>query len=354
MQPQETISSWIGRSVDGGRNGVSALVPKQIMQLLNDRSHSRDFDYDYNDTDVTLLAQWGGISRQVVEDSIRAALPLGLLPPSQRLQFCHCCVAEDLKRSRMPIWRHAWSSIYIPMCVEHEEVLSSLAGDYECHDIFDRGAQASRHIINNMYYLHDFAGDRPEWLCSQPTTFSGVMGEIDCLLKDTCLIIQRDIEGRVATGCDEGNKLRLVVNLYTAILRRHRRGIDPTPYCLVIAGKIKRILYLPEQARSDSINDILDGFTDRLDPYVRMVALAIIAVLLGYQNCEKNWSEIARLFRSTGVLMPDTASGLYGLVTGGEETGIRNWITKQVTASAKNELISRIESFTGNLYRNAR
>ncbi|MBV6659806.1 TniQ family protein [Pseudomonas yamanorum] len=334
MHPDETISSWICRSIDFFHYGVGPAIPEHVKNLIVERVGAGDFDYGYDHRDLEMLATWRRDSAsQAAVVSLDGINLASRLRPEQRIQFCPSCVIEDLRSWRTPIWRHQWGSLYYAVCEKHFETLRSLSGTFNCTDIFQRGSQASRCVIDSISESSEYTRltDANEFLLdAQPFIEKAPYAAITQLMVALCLRVQGDISDRMnKSEFIQDGYLRALTDMYRVMLRAHRRGTESIPFCFHIADKLKKTLYLPSLKKSYSVNEMLTGYKDRLDPHSRMVALALLGVIFNNSESEHAWSEIADLFNSYGVLMPKSPSVLFGLVTGAQEIGIRNWIASQ-------------------------
>lgn len=350
MDNDETISSLICRSIDFGHHGAESLVPEKVKRSLFSKIPDGDFDYDYTVEELGLITNWRPEVLLKLTESLESKYEFCRLSSSQRSQFCLSCVTEDLQRCRNPIWRHSWSNLYYVICERHNEILRSLSGSYGYNDILNRCSQTSRYVIDSMqtdavpgaYDTSQALLDRSVELVS-----AGALYTIKQLLIDLCLVIQRDISSDMKAGASfEEGKLLAVTDLYRIMLRTYRKGVDPVPYCFQLADKIRRVIFLPRPREVNSIGEMISGFRDRLDPHSRVVALAMVAVFLNYPHAEHTWLEIARLFKTLGTLMPSSPAALYGLVTGGQELGVRNWIGDRAQECYPRALGQRILDLT--------
>ncbi|MNJ70696.1 hypothetical protein D3C77_671730 [compost metagenome] len=79
-----------------------------------------------------------------------------------------------------------------------------------------------------------------------------------------------------------------------------------------------------------------------------MVALGCLAVIFGYPEAEEIWYEIAKLFLAIGVLMPHSASGLFGILTGDQAQGNRDWIMRRAVLNYSSELTMRLAALASH------
>ena len=350
MGSDETISSLICRSIDSGHYGAEPIVPEEIKRSLVAKIPEKDFDYDYTVEELKLIADWRPEAFLQTVGSLESRHEFCRLISSQRSQFCQSCVIEDLKRWRNPVWRHNWGNLYYAICERHNEILRSLSGAYGYNDILHRCSQTSRYVIDGMQVNAVTVpyGARHGLLDSSVELVSaGVLSALKQLLINLCLVLQRDIASGMNSGESfQDGKFLAVTDLYRVMLRTYRKHVDPVPYCFALADKIRKVIFLPRPREANSITEMISGFSDRLDPHSRMVALALIAVFLNYPGAEHAWLEIARLFQALGTLMPSSPAALYGLVTGTQELGVRKWISHRAQEYYPRVVGQRLQDLT--------
>lgn len=329
MFDDETISSWIERRLFyESLDGESQLF-RGMRGYLDARANS-DADY-YTDQDFDgLVSALPYIPSCLSLHRVPATFFM-LIPSSERINFCPVCVKEDLKTNKTAVWREQWSFGWYVVCVKHQCELCSLGAGYRIGSTKHRGEQACKFLIENGYINPEKHQSNKYNLSSMSSIYkpaATLAYEISGLAFIMQARVQQLIRYKPSIASAE---LNLIYDLMKVMLRSHVRRIEAPPFCYQLVKIITgRNFSIPRQFSGDALEALL-GIAQVIEPYPRLLAMALSAFLLELPGSYARWLRASQLFAEMGMLVPADKGLLYAALAGTPELGIKSWFYKRTS-----------------------
>jgi len=325
----ESISSWLERQIFYQKYEGTKRVSPSLSEYLLGRM-TTDIDY-YSKNDLAELTSY--LSAVPVDIFVHSS-PVSthyLLPSMHRTNFCRACVVEDLGTARTAVWRQSWSYGWYVVCDKHICEMTSPRRYYPIRYVGLRSEIACRvsleapiDTLNIARFIdNDLAID-----CDQRR-----FDRIKILITEIAINAQNNIRHLILLRTEAASaELKVIQDLTSIILRRHRRGIESEPYCFQLAKKLTGQSHALGSSSRILNKQALTGQYEVSDNFTRMLALAIVAVLMRYPEANRNWTKAATLFGESGFLAPQNRSKLYDASVGEPPSYTRQWFKRRLNA----------------------
>lgn len=329
MLGDETISSWLERRLFYASLGGESQFSCGIREYLDARANS-DADY-YSDQDFGCLVSMLPYIPPDLSLHKMPATSFMLIPSLERINFCPACVKDDLRTKKTAVWREQWSLGWYVICVKHRCTLCSLGTEHRVDSTKYRAEKACKFLIENAY-LNPHSRQSNEYPLSSvlpiDRTVKVLANEIDGLAFIMQLRIQQLTMYKPSIASAE---LALIYDLMSVMLRSHVRRIEAAPFCYQLVKKIKgRNFSIPRQLSGDA-SVALSGIAQVVEPYPRLLAMALSAFLLELPGSQARWLRASQLFAEMGMLVPGDKGLLYAALAGVPELGIKSWFFKRIS-----------------------
>ncbi|MGF0238156.1 TniQ family protein [Rhodococcus sp. IEGM1300] len=325
----ETISSWLERQLFYASLGGEGQFFCGMRGYLDARADS-DADY-YSDQDFSGLVSMLPYIPPDLSLHKKPATFFMLIPSSERINFCPACVKDDLKTKKTAVWREQWSLGWYVICVKHRCILCSLGTEHRVGSTKYRAEKACKFLIEHGYLSPQSHQSNEHPLSSKlpiGRPIRELAKEIDGLAFIMQLRIQQLIMYKPSISSGE---LALIYDLMSVMLRSHVRRTEATPFCYQLVKKITgRNFSIPRQLSGDA-SVALSGIAQVVEPYPRLLAMALSAFLLELPGSQARWLRASQLFAEMGMLVPGDKGLLYAALAGVPELGIKSWFFKQMS-----------------------
>ena len=327
MLGDETISSWVERHLFYASLGGENQIFRGMREYLDSRTNS-DADY-YTDQDFGRLVSTLPCIPRDLSLHRTPMTSFMLIPSLERINFCPACVKDDVKTKKTTIWREQWAFGWYVICVKHQCALCSLGTEYRCGSTKYRAENACRFLIENRYISSESHLENECHFSSELSSYrpaGALVNEINGL----AFIMQARIQLLITYKPSIANaELTLIYDLMKVMLRSHVRRIEAPPFCYQLVKKITgRNFSIPRQFSGDASVALL-GVAQVIEPYPRLLAMALSAFLLELPGSQARWLRASKLFAEMGMLVPGEKKLLYTALAGPSEFGIKSWFSKR-------------------------
>lgn len=252
-----------------------------------------------------------------------------LLPSSERISFCPACVKDDLKTKKTAIWRERWSFGWYVICEKHQCSLHSLGTECSFKSTKYRAQEACKFLIENVRATS--RNCLPDEIDSSSVYFYRPFEELAHQIRDLAFIMQARIQKLIDyRPYLASSELTVIHDLMKIMLRSHLRNVEAPPFCYHLVRKLTgRNLSVPRSSACDA-SVALSGISQIVDPFPRLLAMALSGYLLGLPGTKTIWVRASKMFAEIGMLVPCDKRLLYAALAGAPEAGIKSWFLERI------------------------
>ncbi|MCW8277247.1 TniQ family protein [Pseudomonas sp. PCH199] len=337
----ESVSSWICRQIFYAKTPSSQANSVGLRHFIQSKQNYSDLDYFYSLQDIVTLQEYLPIPVPNLISQSAAECWWTLPTHRNRIHFCPQCAIEDLAFTRVPVWRRNWLHWWYLLCDKHYSVMRPLTGQYCVLNVVDRSIAAMKMVIDGQSKSHsdnDLFGNLVpfsnfELLCGRGPNKYPEMQLALTVFSKMASPVQAEIASYYSIPGLETppERVTMILDLLNLLLRRHVKGIDPPAYAYQLFNVFFwRPEYQYNQGSREDVASLIDRACEGVDPFIRLVAMAIASYLLDYPNSDFLWGVIADSSARLGALVPDSRGWLYAVICGPTDIPLKSWYIDRI------------------------